>query len=64
MKLAQKTIVVTGASSGMGEAIAKLFVQEGATVIAVARRESRLKELQEKTKGLAGKADPFRWGHL
>lgn len=37
-----KTAVVTGASSGMGKAIVQRFVQEGANVVAVARRKERL----------------------
>ncbi|SEH30990.1 glucose 1-dehydrogenase [Rhizobium sp. NFR12] len=35
MRLAEKTAIVTGASSGIGRAIALLFAQEGATVVAV-----------------------------
>ena len=38
MKLANKSIVVTGASAGMGKHIVELFVKEGANVVAVARR--------------------------
>ena len=38
MRLAGKTAIVTGASAGMGEAIATLFAREGANVVAVARR--------------------------
>lgn len=45
MKLKDKICIVTGASAGMGRAIARLFANEGATVIAVARRKSRLDEL-------------------
>ena len=37
MKLKGKSIVVTGASSGMGRSIVELFVKEGANVVAVAR---------------------------
>lgn len=44
MKLKDKAIVVTGASSGMGKAIVELFVKEGANVVAVARRADRLAE--------------------
>ncbi|MBR6570137.1 MAG: SDR family NAD(P)-dependent oxidoreductase, partial [Clostridia bacterium] len=42
MKLENKSIVVTGASSGMGKAIVELFVKQGASVVAVARRTERL----------------------
>ncbi len=34
MKLSGKTAIVTGAGSGMGRAIAKLFTEEGARVVA------------------------------
>ena len=53
MKLIDKAIVVTGASSGMGKAIVELFVKEGASVVAVARRKERLEELAESLKGEA-----------
>lgn len=53
-KLDGKSVVVTGASSGMGKAIVELFVKEGANVIAVARREERLKALAESLDGETG----------
>lgn len=59
MRLKDKIAVVTGASSGMGHAIAELFAKEGATVIAVARRKERLEELAKSADGLAGKIVPF-----
>lgn len=59
MKLENKAIVVTGASSGMGKAIVELFVKEGANVIAVARRADRLATLAESLNGEAGKCIPF-----
>jgi len=59
MKLKNKAIVVTGASSGMGRVIVELFVKEGANVIAVARRAERLASLAESLKGEAGKCIPF-----
>jgi len=54
-RLSGKSVVVTGASSGMGKAIATLFAQEGANVIAVARREERLKVLETELKDVPGK---------
>lgn len=43
--LSGKTILVTGASSGIGRATALAFAREGARVAICARREERLKEL-------------------
>ena len=37
-----KTVIVTGASSGIGEATAKEFLLQGAKVILVARSESKM----------------------
>jgi len=59
MRLENKAIVVTGASSGMGKAIVELFVKEGASVIAVARRAERLAALAESMADEAGKIVPF-----
>jgi 3-hydroxy acid dehydrogenase / malonic semialdehyde reductase len=42
-----KTVLVTGASSGFGHAIAQRFLSEGHKVIAVARRRERLDLLKE-----------------
>jgi NADP-dependent 3-hydroxy acid dehydrogenase YdfG len=47
MKLANKSVVVTGASAGMGKCIVETFVKEGANVVAVARRAERLAALKE-----------------
>src|SRR5580692_5057940 len=41
MELAGKVAVVTGASMGIGEAIAKLFVDRGARVILLSRDSNR-----------------------
>lgn len=59
MRFEGKSVVVTGASSGMGRRIALDFAKEGATVIAVARRKERLEELQKEAEGLAGKILPY-----
>jgi serine 3-dehydrogenase len=43
--LSGKTAIVTGASSGIGEATARIFANAGAKVMLVARRKDRLTEL-------------------
>ena len=60
MRLEGKSIVVTGASSGMGKAIVERFVKEGACVVAVARRYQRLEELKESLKEEPGKVVIFQ----
>ena len=45
MKLNSRTIVVTGASGGIGAATAKLFAEEGASLILVGRDEAKLSSL-------------------
>ena len=43
-----ENFVVTGASSGMGRQVALELAQSGAKVLAIARREEKLHELQEQ----------------
>lgn len=47
-----KVAVVTGGSSGIGEAIAKRFAKEGARVIITGRHEEPLKKVADSTDGI------------
>lgn len=48
MTFENKTVLVAGASSGVGRETALMFAAEGAAVIAVARSEDKLAELKEE----------------
>jgi NADP-dependent 3-hydroxy acid dehydrogenase YdfG len=54
-KLDGKVVVVTGASSGIGEATAEALAGEGATVVVAARREERLSDLVGRIEGNGGR---------
>jgi len=51
-----KVVVITGASSGLGEATARLLAREGAAVVLGARRIERIRSLQEEVVRAGGKA--------
>jgi len=51
-----KIVVVTGASSGLGEATARLLSAQGATVVLGARRADRLQLLAKDLEARGGKA--------
>ena len=55
-KLENRIAVVTGASRGIGQAIALGFACEGATVAVTARTESALEALTQQIRGMGGKA--------
>ena len=52
--LRNKVVVITGASSGIGEGVALAFAREGSTVILAARRREKLNRLKEKVLALGG----------
>ena len=51
-----KVVVITGASSGIGKALASLFFKRGARLVLVARTESKLVELTSSINNLGGDA--------
>lgn len=55
----EKTVIVTGASSGIGREIAKEFVRNGANVLVTSRREERLKSLVTECESFSGKCIPL-----
>ncbi|WP_462411611.1 SDR family oxidoreductase [Neobacillus sp. Marseille-QA0830] len=56
MTLENKVVVITGASSGIGEATAKLLAAKGAKVVLGSRREERLAKLVDEIKSNGGQA--------
>jgi NADP-dependent 3-hydroxy acid dehydrogenase YdfG len=51
-----KVVAVTGASSGIGEATARLMAERGAAVVLGARRKDRLDELAQDIRDQGGRA--------
>lgn len=56
VELAGKRVLLTGASSGIGEAAAEQFAREGARVVVVARRKDLLDALAERITRVGGEA--------
>ncbi|WP_434765928.1 SDR family oxidoreductase [Pseudomonas triticicola] len=56
LNIQDKVIVITGASSGIGEATARLLAERGAKVVLGARRTERLAVIAEEISGAGGHA--------
>jgi NADP-dependent 3-hydroxy acid dehydrogenase YdfG len=57
--IAEKVVIITGASSGIGESTAKLLAREGARVVLGARRKDRIDKLVGEISASGGKAVGF-----
>ncbi len=57
--LAGKVVIITGASSGIGEAAGRLFARQGCITVLAARRIDRLEELAADIKASGGHALPI-----
>ena len=55
-RIQDKVVIVTGASSGIGEAIAQKLANEGAIVALAARRKDRLAKITDEINDAGGKA--------
>lgn len=55
-KYSEKTVLITGASSGIGEALAKHFASLGANLVLVARRKEKLDQIADDIKKLGVEA--------
>ncbi|MBN1182040.1 MAG: SDR family oxidoreductase [Bacteroidales bacterium] len=56
-KLKDKVAVITGASSGIGKAVAETLAKEGVKCLVTARREEQIKDLAHQINGFAISAD-------
>jgi NADP-dependent 3-hydroxy acid dehydrogenase YdfG len=57
--IAGKVVVITGASSGIGESTARLLASKGARVVVAARRKDRIDALVQQIRGDGGIAVGF-----
>ena len=63
ISLAGKTVLITGASAGIGWATALAFAENGANVVVTARREERLRKLCATIAASARNAVPTQSRH-
>ena len=57
--ITDKVVVITGASSGIGESTAKLLAEQGAKVVLGARRSNRIDAVVQEISATGGKAIGF-----
>lgn len=57
--ISKKVVLITGASSGIGEATARILAEAGAYVVLGARRTDRLQQLVEELRAAGGQAEYY-----
>jgi NAD(P)-dependent dehydrogenase (short-subunit alcohol dehydrogenase family) len=57
--LTNRIAIISGASRGIGEAIARGFVEQGATVVLTARKQENLEKVAASIRKIGGKAIPI-----
>ena len=55
-RMENKIAVVTGATSGIGEAVALMYAKEGADIVAVGRNEKKGQEVVDKITAMGREA--------
>ncbi|MEM7591790.1 MAG: SDR family NAD(P)-dependent oxidoreductase [Cyanobacteria bacterium P01_A01_bin.83] len=60
-QIAQQTILLTGASGGIGRPLTRMLTQKGATVIGVSRSGEKLKQLSAEIEAEGGHFIPLVW---
>ena len=67
LKFSDKIVVITGSGTGIGQAIAKKFAENGASIIIMGRRKEPLDKTTEilndimKKAGSSGSCEVFFW---
>jgi len=54
--MSDRVVMITGASSGIGAAAARLFAEHGAAVVLTARRREQLASVAEEIEAKGGRA--------
>ncbi|HJP10191.1 MAG TPA: SDR family NAD(P)-dependent oxidoreductase, partial [Arenicellales bacterium] len=57
MRLANKTVIITGAAQGMGGTITETLAREGADLLLAARTREPLEEMAEKVRAIGRRAE-------